>query len=45
MPVIADGGDFLALSLLLMFGLVMAGAGAYAITDWLIRKMREDEDR
>jgi hypothetical protein len=45
MPVIADGGDFLALALLLMFGLCFAAAGAYAIADWLIRKMREDEDR
>ena len=37
--------DFVALSLLLMFGLVFAAAGAYAIAEWLIRKMREDEDR
>jgi hypothetical protein len=35
--------DFIALSLLLMFGMCAAAAGAYTIADWLIRKMKEDE--
>lgn len=38
-----NGADFFALSLILMAALCMAGAGAYALADWLIRKMREDE--
>ena len=37
--------EFVTLALLLMFGLCAAAAGAYGIAEWLIRKMREDEDR